>query len=291
MTKSKSIKDLVFMSQTIGNNPAYVQGGGGNISVKIDQYRMAIKASGYVLKNVTTEDGYCIVDYPRICDYLSHPDDDEITFSMRIKSFAESSEKRPSMETGFHAFLGKFVLHTHSVYANLINCSKEGKDICYQLFPKAIWVDYATPGRSLTIKIREALRSANYPNVIFLQNHGVIVSGESSQEVLNIHEDLNNIIQSYFGLNNLSYKDNTQMADEYVKSNVLFPDQAVYTLADEEILNSLAAKETMSAYNFIHNIITEKGLSANFLPKELVDILLHMDSEKYRQNVLKNDLH
>ena len=289
----KSIKDLVFMSKTIGNNPAYVQGGGGNISVKLDQTKMAIKASGYILKNLTEEDGYCIVDYLRICDYLSHPDEDETIFSMKIKSFAEKSEKRPSMETGFHALLGKFVLHTHSVYANLINCSKEGKDICYELFPKALWVDYASPGRLLTIKIREALQSVtSYPNVIFLQNHGVIISGESSREVLNIHEELSNIIQHYFGLNNSSYTSNTQIANiEYIRSNVLFPDQAVYTLAGEEILNSYAAKETIFAYSFIHKTIAEKGLNHNFLTRNMVDTLLQMDSEKYRQNVLKNDLH
>ncbi len=336
------IKDLVFMSKTIGDNSAYAQGGGGNISVKLDQNQMAIKASGYLLKNVTEEDGYCIVDYPKICDYLSHPDEDETIFSTKIKSFAERSEKRPSMETGFHALLGKFVLHTHSVYANLINCSKEGKDICYQLFPKAVWIDYATPGRLLTIKIQEALQSVpddpNRPlsklapdeeiqgaygpqnrsvlnvredsrtgatqqlplgvefrkrsNVIFLQNHGVIVSGETALEVLNIHEELNNVIQRYFNLGSNSFKNSTQETDiEYMKNNILFPDQAVYTLAGAEILNSLAAKETIAAYNFIYTTITEKGLSNNFLPKEMVDILLEMDSEKYRQNVLKNDLH
>ncbi|MEA0971024.1 Class II aldolase domain protein [Candidatus Megaera venefica] len=285
----KSIKDLVFMSKTIGDNPAYVQGGGGNISVKLDQTKMAIKASGYILKNVTEEDGYCIVDYPRVRDYLSHPDNDETIFSMKIKSFAKNSGKRPSMETGFHVLLGKFVLHTHSVFANLINCSKEGKDICYQLFPKALWIDYATPGRLLTIKIREALQSAiSYPNVIFLQNHGVIVSGESSTEVLNIHEELNNIIQRYFRLNNSSYISHTQIANiEYIRNNILFPDQAVYTLAGEEILNSLAAKETISAYSFIHKTIGDKGLNHNFLSRDLVDTLLQMDSEKYRQNVLK----
>jgi rhamnose utilization protein RhaD (predicted bifunctional aldolase and dehydrogenase) len=292
MIKNK-IKDLVLISKTIGAKPEYAQGGGGNASVKLDSTRMAIKASGHILKDVNEDAGYCIVDYPKICHYLSKMDHDENMFSMKINSFAEKSENRPSMETGFHALLGEVVLHTHSIYANLINCAKEGADIFHKLFPTAIWIEYETPGRLLTSKIREALVSiSELPNIIFLQNHGVIVSGKNTSEVLTIHEDLNNKIQSYFQLDSSMFKKDTGELDiEYIKSNILFPDQAVYILAGEEILNSLAAKETIAAYNFIHKTIAAKGLKHNFLSKNYVDILLQMESEKYRQNILKNDLH
>ena len=227
--KKNNIKDLVFMSKIIGNNPAYVQGGGGNTSVKLDQNRMAIKASGQTLKDIGEKDGYCIVDYSAICDYLSSPDSDENIFSIKIQSFAEHTKNRPSIETGFHALLGEFVLHTHSIYANLLNCSKEGKDICYQLFPEAIWVDYETPGRFLTVRIREALQSvSNTSNVIFLQNHGVIVSGSTALEVLDLHEELNSTIQKYFSLNNSDFKvDEEKVNIRDIKDSILFPDQAV----------------------------------------------------------------
>lgn len=292
MIKNK-INDLVVISKTIGSRPDYVQGGGGNASVKLDATRMAIKASGHVLKDVNEDGGYCIVDYPKICDYLADVDNDENTFSLKINSFAEKSDKRPSMETGFHALLGEVVLHTHSIYVNLINCAKEGADIFHKLFPKAIWIEYETPGRLLTNKIRETLVSiSDLPNIIFLQNHGVIVSGKDASEVLAIHEDLNNKIQSYFQLDRAVFKEHAEEIDiEYIKSNILFPDQAVYILAGEEILNSLAAKETIAAYNFIHKTIATKGLRHNFLSKNYVNSLLQMESEKYRQKILKNDLH
>lgn len=46
MEKSKSLHELVWLCQKIGRKIDYVQGGGGNISVKLDSQYMAIKASG-----------------------------------------------------------------------------------------------------------------------------------------------------------------------------------------------------------------------------------------------------
>ena len=43
------------LSQTAGARADYVQGGGGNTSVKLADGLMAIKASGYCLKDITPE--------------------------------------------------------------------------------------------------------------------------------------------------------------------------------------------------------------------------------------------
>jgi len=42
-------------------------------------------------------------------------------------------EKRPSVEVGFHSFLSRCVIHTHSVYANLLCCSEEGRGIADEI--------------------------------------------------------------------------------------------------------------------------------------------------------------
>jgi len=284
-----NVDNLVFISQTIGQDPAYVQGGGGNISVKLDEARMAIKASGGLLKDMTAKEGYSIVDYVAIRNYLDTPTEDENLFTQKIKSFVVETDNRPSIETGFHAQLGLCVIHTHSVYANILACSDEGPAIIEKLFPEAMWIAYATPGRDITLSIRNSLKDFHVkPTIIFLQNHGLIVIGKTAQEVLESHKNINAKIRNYLQITLAIYADELpKMGLEFVKNNVLFPDQVVYLLAGKEILDTLAAKETLWAYNFILKTIKEKELTPHFLPQDKADILLGMESEKYRQKGLK----
>lgn len=72
--KSKSLLELVRMCQRIGKRIYYVQGGGGNISVKLDSTLMAIKASGFRLSQITKQEGYVIVDYSKIKNYFDNVD-------------------------------------------------------------------------------------------------------------------------------------------------------------------------------------------------------------------------
>ena len=248
---------------------------------------MAIKASGGLLEEMTVENGYSIVDYSAIQDYLKLPDGDEDTFTQKIKSFVIETNNRPSIETGFHAQLGKCVVHTHSVYANILTCSKEGKEIARNLFPEAVWIGYATPGRDLTLLIRNELeRAQTKPSIIFLQNHGMIATGEQAEETLDVHENVNQKIQNHFNLTPVRYEESI-IDVHFMKTHVLFPDQVVYTLAGQEILATRAAKETLWAYGFIMDIIKKLNLTPQFIPQDKAEILLNMESEKFRQGVLK----
>ena len=62
----ESFSQLEKISQIIGNLPQYVQGGGGNTSVKINDELMAVKASGYKLKQITTSEGFVVINYKNI---------------------------------------------------------------------------------------------------------------------------------------------------------------------------------------------------------------------------------
>lgn len=167
--KGGRIEDLVYISQAIGGKVPFVQGGGGNTSIKIDETHMAIKASGVFLKDMSIDAGYCIIDYKGIRSYLCEPDEDEYLFSQKIMSFAVKPDSRPSIETGFHALLDGMVIHTHSVYANILSCSIEGKSIADKILSGSIWVDYAAPGRELTIIIKDVIKEASDKSkVIFL---------------------------------------------------------------------------------------------------------------------------
>ena len=61
-TDEQLIEAFVKLSQIGGSRADYVQGGGGNTSVKLKNGYMAIKASGYCLKDIEKDTGYAVLD-------------------------------------------------------------------------------------------------------------------------------------------------------------------------------------------------------------------------------------
>lgn len=284
----KNIQEMVLMSQAVGRDPADVQGGGGNTSIKLDAQEMIIKASGGLLKEITSDSGYSVVNYRDIKQYLNAPDSDEKTFIQAIKSSVVKTNNRPSMETGFHALLDRYVIHTHSIYANLLTCSTKGQEIIQHLFPSALWIDYATPGLALTLAIKKKMSTLLISaDLIFLKNHGVIVTGNTMQLALDRYQSMKSQIQRYFGIYDGDFDVNKQLFDiAFVRENVLFPDQVVYTLAGEHLLTTNAAKETLAAYSFILHTFKAIGLMPEFIPRAQAHELFSLESEKYRQQAI-----
>ena len=288
MERTEYLSNLSKMSIKIGQEISYVQGGGGNTSVKLNNSKMAIKASGIKLKDMTQDLGYSIVDYSLLNNYLDSPDSDDEKFSKKIASFVVETENRPSIETGFHSLLGKYVIHTHSAFVNVLTCSTEGYEEILKMFPNSIWVKYATPGRDLTIELKK-----NIPcplpeeGSIFLQNHGLIVWALSHEKAIEIHNNISETIKDLLGLTSFLFDSNTFHAPNTNQSEILFPDQAVYTIDEEGVLKSDGAQETIYTYDYILTNIKRIGYSPSFLPKDEVDKILDMESEKYRQSVIK----
>ncbi|HZJ83871.1 MAG TPA: class II aldolase/adducin family protein [Clostridia bacterium] len=209
------LKGLERISQEIGKQPDLVQGGGGNTSAKLDDTYMAVKASGYRLDGVTQDDGYVIVDYQKIRDYFRNVDTNrDVDFEKESAGFMKQciledknpKNLRPSIETGFHSFMGKYVIHTHSVYANILCCAKEGEEIAQKIFKDGfsmLWVPYTNPGFELTIELNKSIHryiedNGHSPNIIFMENHGAIVSGEEVEDCLELHEKVNRAISNHF---------------------------------------------------------------------------------------------
>lgn len=288
MDKSELLKTLADLSVVIGSEVAYAQGGGGNTSVKLSSTEMAIKASGSNLKDMTVDSGYSIVNYRRLREFLDSETIEETGFSEKVIGFRISTNNRPSIETGFHSFLGKYVIHTHSVYVNALTCALEGKEILSTLFPKAIWIDYVTPGRDLTLAIKHNISfPVRSKGAIFLQNHGLIVWDETYQAALEEHQRISDMIIEQFDLPALCFNE----CESYIlythQSKLLFPDQAVFTLAGEEILSSRSAQEAICAHNYILDSISWMGLKPIFLPNDESAKLLNMESENYRQGLIR----
>ena len=284
--REEKTQALINISNEIGSNKAYIQGGGGNTSVKLDKNLMLIKSSGTSLKDMSKNYGQCVVEYQKVNEFLNKSNVSEIKFTSLIKSFCLDEESRPSIETGFHSLLGEYVIHTHSVFLNVLLCCKEGKKIIKELFPSSIWVNYETPGKNLTHllnrRLKNTKRSLKKDLTVFLQNHGLIVSSVSESRSLRLHEEINKQVIDFLNLKNFKIDDEIKEIDK----KVLFPDQVVYLDKEKEFLSE-AAVETFSAYSYIINEITDLGFTPNFLPETEVRTLKNLESEKYRKSLVK----
>ena len=217
------LENFSRVSQSVGARADYVQGGGGNTSVKLEGGLMAIKASGFCLKDIRPDKAYAVLDYQalRTFYYGAEPkdfDDVEKAGSAQAKEAVRAvdglEQLRPSVEAGFHSILDTYVAHSHSVYANLAACSVECREIVVAALADAPYgwgmVAYTDPGARLTFSIRDELRrvteeTGRRPAAIFMQNHGLIVHADDPDECLKIHTDVNGRIAAAFGLSGDSF--------------------------------------------------------------------------------------
>lgn len=258
---TKGIEELIEISHYAAKDIAYIQGGGGNTSVKISDTQMAVKASGCKLSDMAALEGYVVVDYKKIRDHFnvadSKAEDFEATSSKALQESMIEVEGlkvlRPSVEAGFHSLLKKHVIHTHSVYANILCCCKEGKTIAEKLFSDRsyLWLPYVNPGAVLTSVIAKAIQAhGEIPELIFMENHGVIVTADGASEAIDLHERVNNAIRASLELTEdfpevaVEVLDDGTVASrsayvkafftkedrslEMVRELVLYPDQLVY---------------------------------------------------------------
>lgn len=252
------LNDYARLSQSAGARMDYVQGGGGNTSVKLDNIYMAVKASGFCLSDVKPDQAYAVMDYSALrAFYRGHEagefENVEQTGSALAKASTIAIEGlpalRPSVEAGFHSLLGTFVIHSHSVYANLVCCAVEMKQILKEALAGADYswgmVPYIDPGARLSFAIREELsrverETGKQPSVLFMQNHGLIVHEETADACLKLHDAVNARLAAFFGvasdaflqLDLEKYLENRLSARNYDGSffieTPLYPDQMVF---------------------------------------------------------------
>ncbi|RCX13223.1 rhamnose utilization protein RhaD (predicted bifunctional aldolase and dehydrogenase) [Anaerobacterium chartisolvens] len=263
----KDLGELEYISKAAGIPVDYTQGGGGNTSAKLDGKLMAVKASGFKLKQITPKEGYVVVNYKNIKNYYENVDlSSDTDFEKESVEFVKSNivetegikTLRPSVEAGFHSILKKFVIHTHSVYANILCCTETGKETVDKIFKGkeygVIWIPYINPGFCLTLRINEEIKravseSGRFPQVIFMENHGLVVSGDDAKETVELHREVNDSVKKYLEIKTDypkvrlearegGFTSRTDYLSQYFKSSkidadffdktVLYPDQLVY---------------------------------------------------------------
>lgn len=217
-TNRGGLEALKRISAQLGARADYVQGGGGNTSVKLPGGKMAIKASGYCLKDIDLDRAYAVLDADALRSFYLNSDPEQIedverAGAQRAKDAILPVEGmpalRPSVEAGFHSLLKTCVAHTHSVYANLATCAADGREVARQALAGAdyawAFVPYTDPGARLTFSIRDEMArversDGRRPAVILLENHGVIVHADTPEECLRLHADANQRLAAAFGV-------------------------------------------------------------------------------------------
>lgn len=186
------MKIITDLSHEFGT-PDFVKGGGGNTSVKVGD-RLYIKPSGTTLGSLSP-DRFVALDRNELAavytaEIPSDPHEREAAvLKLMLAAVVPGQDLRPSVESPMHDILDKtFVVHTHSVLANGMTCALNGPEAGARLFPEALWVPYIDPGFTLCMDLRKRVADfvhaqGRTPMTIFLDNHGVVVSGDSAAEI------------------------------------------------------------------------------------------------------------
>ena len=195
----KQIEDLIAISRKFGQDSRFVIAGGGNTSYK-DENRLWVKASGHALATIT-EDGFAVLDRTLLNEMgeKAYNEDTAIREEQVKNDLAAAcitKDRRPSVETSLHNCMGfAFVVHLHPTLVNGLMCSVNAEATCKEIFPDALYIEYTDPGYTLFKKVYDRIKAykaekGKEPQVIFLQNHGIFVGGDTTAEIEGIYSEV-----------------------------------------------------------------------------------------------------
>ncbi len=186
------LETITNLSHEFGT-PDYVKGGGGNTSAK-DEKTLWVKPSGTTLGGLTPAK-FVALDRARLRELFevetpAEPSAREaLVKDMMARALCPGSSGRASVEAPLHeSFSARYVVHTHPCFVSGMVCSENAEATCRELFPEALWVEYVDPGYTLCAHVRQAIpkyvaQNGCEPGMVFLQNHGVFVAGDTPEEV------------------------------------------------------------------------------------------------------------
>ena len=205
--KKLDITELIEASRRYGTDARFVLLGGGNTTVKNDEV-MYVKASGHALGTID-EKGFVAMNLARLNaiwqrEYPSKPEERESeVLADMMAARCEGEGGRPSVEALLHATIPyKYVIHMHPAIINGLTCGQSGKEAASELFKDSIWIPLVNPGYILAKTVREAQERYNATHnekasLIFLQNHGVFVAGETIEAIDTIYNHLLEVLEKY----------------------------------------------------------------------------------------------
>lgn len=197
--------DLIHLARFMGSpdNELCIEAE-GNVSAALASGELWIKGSGVPMRTIEGE-GFALVDPPPIVEAVrsDRPIGEAEARALLNDSKRDGGPASPSTETFMHASLlsrssYRFVAHGHPTPLLSLLVSQGAEEwATKRLFPDEIvlcgpascWVPYVAPGLPLAREIerRATIFAGAYgiePKTFWLQNHGLIVLGESHREAM-----------------------------------------------------------------------------------------------------------
>lgn len=314
--KFRMVNDISVPSElsqhaaNLGFNISYVQGPGGNVSIKQDGI-LWIKASGTRMAEALERDIFVGLDVKDAAK-IAFLDDSRQMLDAVIH--CKTKGLRPSIETAMHAIIpARVVSHVHSVGSVAVGVQKDPSEAIsiVEDFAPIAKIPYVRPGAPLAKAIAEVLEPQH--KGLLLGNHGLTVWGDSVDET----EDLITRIENCWRVgatDNFPEKktDFVGRAESHwidaLSKGILVPDEAVLLgprafysgndslgggiFFDEMNIGRPGTQLTEDAIDIARMLIAvgqhvKKDSELNYLSEEQVAELLDWDMEKFRQEMSK----
>jgi rhamnose utilization protein RhaD (predicted bifunctional aldolase and dehydrogenase) len=232
-----SINELCIHSDWLGSNPDFVQASGGNTSWKSGT-TIWVKGSGQRLKDALSKQIFSQLFFESLSedDVVNRHDFSELS----------SNSISPSIETNFHILLKKsFVTHLHSLGSLSVAISSSSTQSKFSE-PGVVFIPYARPG----VQLAYAIRAINgyQESILILQNHGVIFSGHTTEEIQFKIQTLEKSVKDFFTL--LEKQRGFPIWEDILISGVLTPDEAVFLGRKPFIKSQKRVKDSVAINKF-----------------------------------------
>ena len=288
----KYLDEYIYLSKLFGQETYNIQGKGGNISIKFNNY-IIIKSSGVIQGNCNYNYGYSLLDI----------NTDKILLG-----------DKESMEYNFHKLTKKYTVHIHYTPINNYLCSEHNLNSLNKLIDilnkqqiNYVLIDYYPPGKELAYNINKVY---NNQELILLKNHGIIITNDNIDDLIILYHKINllfnqdnttsYICQLYY--NKFKQFKIIKKYDKYIdKLTFAFPDLAVFfnKIVKLDFIDNLVENIDILNFNGVSYLICN-DLTDYYCRKEMLDEyykltnslneitnineLINSKEEKYRLN-------
>lgn len=191
--KNDPVAMRAYTSRLLGAEPALVQHGGGNTSVKVSRQNLFgekeeilyVKGSGWDLATIEPQ-GFAPVKMDTLLrlSRLERLSDADMVREQKA-AMINPSAPNPSVEAIMHALIPfRYVEHTHSDAVVTVTNTPDGAKNAREVFgPGVLLVEYCMPGFVLARKIFEATRDVKWDKLegIVLLNHGIFTFNDDAK--------------------------------------------------------------------------------------------------------------
>ena len=262
----KALRELVKVSNIVGDDSSLVQGGGGNTSVKSDDGKyMYIKASGTALKDMSSKRGWRRLNTGAVLDILADEslakmdvNSRELAMVQRLLGACEDDVRgnvRPSVECPMHAVLDKCVVHLHAIMVQAYTSAKNGRAKILELFKDEpfppLWVGYANPGFELGHKVFRLVggyvrKYERKPTILFMEKHGLLVTADGADRALRlVRKVIRRCRAGLAGAGGVAMRAASKKQIEECKRNIA---KAVFEAADKKVEVSYYLNPTIKSF-------------------------------------------